>query len=180
MLLTNINASFRVGANLFNEQPNVNGAIEIQTSQSLDGLALDSLYSVIIPAATLVAASSSTYLYNNFPTVKLNGTLIAGDDKLQLTLNAIHGYSIQLVDATGATGVGTITATITHIGNALATPASHGMAVGDCLTCLTTKGWTGVSNSAIQITANTGVTLANCNIIFTIFGKASGSGSGYY
>ena len=180
MLLSNINASFRVGANLYNEQPNVNGAIEIQTSQSLDGLGLDSLYSVIIPAATLVAASSSTYLYNNFPTVKLNGTLIAGDDKLQLTLNAVHGYSIQLVDGTGVTGVGTITATITHLGNAVATPASHGMAVGDCLTCLTTKGWQGVSNSAIQITANTGVTLANCNIIFTVFGKASGSGSGYY
>lgn len=182
MILSNIKANFAVQANLYNGQEGINGQIQIQTNQSLDGLGLDALYSIVIPAATLNAAGSTGYNYTAFPSVQLNGVAVNGDDKLPLVLNVISGYSIQVIDDTDSatTAVGSITTTVTRIGNALSTPAVHSMVTGDCLTNLTQKGWQGLSNSAIKIVANTSVTLANCNIVFTLFGKTTGTGSGYY
>lgn len=182
MILTNINANFSVQANLYNGQEGINGQIQIQTSQSLNGLGLDALYSVVIPAATLNAAGAGGYNYTGFPNVLLNSATLYGDDKLPLVLPVINGYSIQVIEDTNDVSVaaGSITTTVTRIGNALATPAVHSLVTGDCLTCLTSKGWTSQSNSAIKIVANTVTTLVNCNIVFTLFGKTTGSGSGYY
>ena len=182
MTLSNIKASFSVQANLYNGQEGINGQIQIQTSQSLDGLGLDALYSVVIPAATLVAVGSGGYNYTGFPNVLLNSAVLYGDDKLPLVLPVINGYSIQIIEDTNDATVaaGSITATITRIGNALATPAVHSLVTGDCLTCLTSKGWTSHTNSVVKIVANTATTLANCNVVFTLFGKTTGSGSGYY
>lgn len=182
MTLSNIKASFSVQADLYNGQEGINGQIQIQTSQSLDGLGLNALYSVVIPAANLVLAGSGGYNYASFPSVQLNGAPLYGDDKLQLLLPVINGYSIQIIEDTNESSVaaGSITATITRIGNALATPAVHSLVTGDCLTCLTSKGWTSQTNSVVKIVANTTVPLANCNVVFTLFGKTSGSGSGYY
>lgn len=181
MILTNINADFSVQANLYNGQEGINGQIQIQTSQSLNGLGLDALYSVVIPAATLNAAATG-YNYTGFPSVLLNGSTLYGDDKLALILPVINGYSIQVIEDTNDASVaaGSITTTVTRIGNALATPAVHSLVTGDCLTCLTSKGWSSQSNSAIKIIANTVTTLVNCNVVFTLFGKTTGAGSGYY
>ncbi len=179
MLIDTISARFDVSAKLYSSTAGVSGAIQTNISRNLSDLALDALYTRVFLASELV---SLTKTFDDFPTVELNGAALDGDDKQPLTINAIHGFCVQVlankdVDGEDEPIAGYITVTVTEIGSGAGTPSVRHMVAGDDLLNTTVGGWPAETLSSIAITGTSD--LADCLVVFALFGSSAGTAGGY-
>lgn len=179
MLLDTISASFNVSARLYSNTPGISGSIQTNISRNLADLNLDALFTQVIPAADLV---STSMVFDDFPTVELDGVAAYGDDKQPLTINSIHGICIQILADKDADGVdlpkaGEVTVTLAQIGNPSGSPAVRKMVAGDDFLNTTVLGWPGVTASTLTIAGN--ADLADCSVVIALFGSSAGTAGGY-
>lgn len=179
MLLDTISAEFRVAARLYSNTPGVSGAIQTNISRNLADLGLDALCTYVVPAGNLAGVSM---VFDDFPTVELNGVAVNGDDKLPLTINSIHGVCIQILadkDADGADEpkTGEVTVTLAQIGSQTGSPAVRKMVAGDDFLNTTVLGWPGVTASTLTIAGSADLDL--CSVVIALFGSSAGTAGGY-
>lgn len=177
MKLTTVRATASISAQIFNESPDIQGALTTTFAEDLTNLGLDSLYSRNLAAAELMAMASDTMTFNTFPLVQINGVAATGDDRAPLLLNSIHGFSIKVSEDDGATASGFITVTVAEIGSVSGSNMVRQMVAGDTLIMMSNLGWPALSGSLISIVGS--AALANVKILITLFGHSSNDAGGY-